>query len=338
MPRSFKVVQYGIGPIGQACTRAILQKKPHLELVGVIDIDPDKVGKDISEILGLDAPTGVIVSADANAVLASTRPEVVVHTTSSFLDRMYNQLVLCASHGASVISSTEELSFPFDRHPDISRELDRAAKENGVTILGTGVNPGFAMDALALMATGVCNEVHSIKIFREVDAGLRRMPLQRKVGAGISTEEFAQRKATGLFGHIGLIESIKLITAGLGWTIDRIEENLDPVVSDSRLETPFLIVEQGQVAGIHHHAYAYDGDELLLTLDLKMFVGAQNPRDEILIEGDPSINLEVKGGIFGDTATVATLVNGIPQTYDAEPGLKTIKDVPLLRAFGTRRV
>jgi hypothetical protein len=336
MRRTFNVVQYGIGPIGQSCLRTILSKKDHINLVGVIDIDPAKAGKDVSEILGLDAPTGVIVSPDADKVLSSTKPDVVVHTTSSFLARMYDQLILCARHGASVISSTEELSYPYVRHPEISAELDRVARENGVTLLGTGVNPGYAMDALALMATGVCNEVRSVTIHREVDAGLRRLPLQQKVGAGITEAEFAEKKATGLFGHIGLVESIRMVADGLGWNIDRIVEHLDPVISSKEVVTPYLTVKKGSVAGIHHHAYGYDGDTLLLTLDLKMFVGAEDPRDAVKVDGDPPMDLVVKGGIFGDTATVATLINGIPQAFFAGPGLKTVKDVPLVRAFGTR--
>lgn len=336
MPRTFNVVQYGIGPIGQSCLRTILSKKDHINLVGVIDIDPAKAGKDVAEILGLDTPTGVLVSPDADKVLSTTKPDVVVHTTSSFLARMYDQLILCARHGASVISSTEELAYPYQRHPEIAAELDRVARENGVTILGTGVNPGYAMDALALMATGVCNEVRSVTIHREVDAGLRRLPLQQKVGAGITEAEFAEKKATGLFGHIGLVESIRMVADGLGWNITRIEEHLDPVVSTKEVVTPYLTVKKGSVAGIHHHAYGYDGDQLLLTLDLKMFVGAEDPRDAVKVDGDPPMDLVVKDGIFGDTATVATLINGIPQTFFAEPGLKTVKDVPLVRAFGTR--
>jgi len=336
MSRRFKVVQYGIGPIGISCLKTVLSKKSHIELVGVIDIDPTKVGKDIGDVLGLPEKTGVVVSADAAAVLSSTKPDVVLHTTSSFLARMYDQLILCASHGANVVSSTEELSYPYGRHPSISAELDKVAKENGVTLLGTGVNPGYAMDALALMATGVCNSVSSIKVNREVNAGLRRLPLQQKVGAGITEAQFAEKKATGMFGHIGLVESIRLIADGMGWSIDRIEEILEPVISPKQVVTPYLTVEKGQVAGIHHHAYGYDGNEKLISLDLKMFVGAENPRDEVVAESDPPMNVLVRGGIFGDTATVATLVNSIPLVFDAPAGLKTVKDIPLLRAFGTR--
>ncbi len=336
MSKNYRVVQYGIGPIGQSCLRTILSKEPSLELVGAIDIDPDKVGQDVGDILGSGKKTGIVVSADARDVLESTRPDVVVHTTTSFLEDMYDQLIVCAKAGVNVVSSTEELSYPYDRHPAISVEIDAAAKENNVTILGTGVNPGYAMDAIALMATGVCNEVNRIDITRVVDAGLRRLPLQLKVGAALTVDVFEAKKATGTFGHIGLVESIKMVAAGLGWTLSKIEENLEPVVSDKRVVTPYLTVEIGQVAGIHHSAKGYVDDKCVLTLDLKMYVGAEDPKDAVLVDGDPPIDLIVRGGIFGDTATVATLINGIPQVVNGFPGLATVVDVPLTKAFGTR--
>ncbi len=335
MKTTYRVVQFGLGPIGLECVRTLLAKSNGIELVGAIDIDPAKAGKDIAELLGLSEPTGVIVQADAAACLTETKPDVVVHTTSSFLASMYDQLLLCARAGAHVVSSTEELAYPYRRHPAISAELDTVAREHGVTLLGTGVNPGYAMDALALMATGVCSEVHRVAIHREVDAGKRRLPLQRKVGAGITTEEFDAKKATGQFGHIGLVESLYMVAAGLGWDIDEMTEELEPVVSSKQVVTPFLTVEPGQVAGIHHHAHGFVNGQEVLTLDLRMFVGAENPRDAVSVTGNPPIELEVKGGIFGDTATVAALVNGIPLVADAGPGLKTVKDVPLLRAFAT---
>ena len=333
---TYTVVQYGLGPIGQSCLRTILGKHPSLKLVGAVDIDPDKVGRDVAEIVGAEQPTGVIVSSDAQSVLESTQPDVVVHTTSSFLEKMYDQLILCARAGVNVVSSTEELSFPYNRHPEIARRIDDAARENGVTVLGTGVNPGYAMDSLVLMATGVCNEVTGIEVQRVVDAGRRRLPLQLKVGASLTPEAFDARKATGRFGHIGLVESLYMVAEGLGWELSRVEENLEPVVSAMRVVTPYLTVEAGQVAGIHHSAAGYVGDTLRISLDLKMYVGAEDPRDAVLIHGDPPIDLVVRGGIFGDTATVATLINAIPQVVDAKPGLVTVKDVPFPRALGTR--
>ena len=331
-----RVIQFGLGPIGQSCIRTMLSKDFAIDLVGAIDIDPDKVGHDVSDILGLEKPIGVVISPDAAKTLADTRPDIVVHTTTSFLDRMYDQLMLCARAGVNVISSTEELSYPFDRYPELARELDAVARENVVSILGTGVNPGYAMDALALMATGVCTEVFKIEVNRVVDAGLRRLPLQLKVGARLSVDEFNEKKAAGTLGHIGLVESVRLVADGLGWPLDRIDEQLEPVVSDRQVVTPYLTVEEGQVAGIHHSAKGYIRDNCVLDLDLKMYVGAEEPRDAVLVTGDPPMDLVVRGGIFGDTATVATLINGIPSVLNATPGLKTVKDVPVLRAFGTK--
>jgi 2,4-diaminopentanoate dehydrogenase len=337
MPEPLRVVQYGLGPIGLETARTVLQKSQtgRMELVGAIDIDPEKAGRDVAELLGLDVPTGVTVSADADAVLANARPDVVLHTTSSFLDRVGEQLEQCARAGAHVVSSTEELAYPFDRHPAWAERLDRTAREHGVVIVGTGVNPGYAMDALALAATGVCTEVRGLRVERTVDAAGRRLPLQRKVGAGITEEEFAERKAAGTFGHIGLRESLLLVAAGLGWRLDEVEETLEPVLARERVRTPFLTVEAGQVAGIHHAVRGRMGGAEVLVLDLKMYVGAPTPSDVIVVDGTPPLRLVAENGIFGDTATVGALVNTAGVVLQAQPGLRTVKDLPVPRAFAT---
>ena len=233
----------------------------------------------------------------------------------------------------NVVSSTEELLFPYDRHPRLSARLDEQARAHGVTVLGTGVNPGYVMDSLALMATGVCREVRRLDIERVVDAAQRRLPLQRKVGAGLTPAEFDERKRAGAFGHIGLVESALLVADGLGWPLDRVDERLEPVIAPTDVETPFLRVTAGQVAGIHHTVRGHRGESEVLSLDLRMYVGAENPRDAIRVDGDPPIDLLVRGGVFGDTATVATLVNAVPLVVAAAPGLVTVKDLPLPRAF-----
>jgi 4-hydroxy-tetrahydrodipicolinate reductase len=206
---------------------------------------------------------------------------------------------------------------------------------HGVVIVGTGVNPGYAMDTLALTATGVCTDVQSVKVARVVDASARRKPLQEKVGAGITKTEFDERKATGKFGHIGLRESLLMLADGLGWSLDRIEETLDPVIAEKTVETPFLRVNLGEVAGIHHAIAGYVDGDAVLSLDLKMYVGAEGPRDAVTVDGDPPIDLVVQGGIFGDTATVGALINTAPLAAQAAPGLRTMADLPVPRAFGT---
>ena len=336
MPDPLRVVQYGLGPIGQEVARAVLAKSSDaMTLVGAIDIDPEKVGRDVADLLGQSPATGVRVSDDAERVLADAAPDVVLHTTTSFLDGVHDQLVQCAAAGAHVVSSTEELSFPYERHPERAEALDRIAQEHGVTIVGTGVNPGYAMDTLALTATGVCIDVRSVRVERVVDASARRKPLQEKVGAGISEEAFAEKKATGTFGHIGLRESLLMLADGLGWTLDAIEESLEPVVAEARVETPYLTVESGEVVGIHHAITGAVDGETVLALDLKMYVGADEPRDAVTVDGDPPIDMVIRGGIFGDTATVGALINTAPLAVEASPGLRTMADLPVPRAFAT---
>ena len=339
MPSPIRVVQYGLGPIGLACAVSVLDKASTglVKLVGAIDIDPAKAGKGLDELLGCIKPSGITVSADADDVFARSRPHIVLHTTSSFLPRITDQLIQCAAAGANVISSTEELSFPYDRYPGLSRSLDEAAREHSITILGSGVNPGYAMDVLALFATGACTDVRSISVDRVVDASRRRGSLQRKIGAGLTIEDVEARKAGGNFGHIGLRESLLMVADGLGWRLDDIEEILEPVLAAERVESPHVEVPSGNPAGIHQRAVGFQSGVPVLTLDLKMYVGAQGSVDRVRVDGTPPIDLAICGGIFGDTATVAALINAIPSVIEAPPGLTTMHCLPVPMAFAVNR-
>jgi len=336
MKDEIKVVQYGLGPIGAETAKIVLSKSKggSLHLVGAIDIDSAKIGKDVGEILGLSKRTGIIVSGDTREVFGAVKPHVALHTTTSFLEGVYPQLVACIEAGVHVVSSTEELFFPFDRHPRISQQLDDLAKKHNVVVLGTGVNPGFVMDLLPLVLTGVCTSVRTIRVERVVDASKRRLPLQKKIGAGITLEEFEAKKKTGTFGHIGLRESLIFLADGLGWKLSRVEEELQPMIADREVVTPHLSVSQGRVSGIHHVVTGFVDSSEILSLDLKMYVGATDPHDAAVIDADPPIHLVIKPGVFGDSATVAALVNAIPLVMQAPPGLHTMKDLPPPRAFG----
>lgn len=330
---SIRVVQYGLGPIGQSCVRTLLSKEAtgRVQLVGAIDIDPAKAGRTIRELTGLNCD--IVVSDDADKTLHDTTPDVVLHTTSSFLPQVESQFLQCMRAGANVVSSTEELPYPFDRHAAIAKNLDVVARANNVTLVGTGVNPGYAMDTLALTATGVCTAVDSVQVLRRVDAGKRRLPLQKKVGAGMTPQAFYRRRAQGGFGHIGLVESLRLVMTGLDWDVDEVSESLEPVTAEKDVVTPFLTVRQGQVAGIHHAAQARTAGRIKVTLDLFMYVGAENAVDQVTVSGDPPISLTIKGGIFGDTATVGALINAIPLAIASDAGLKTPLDLPIPRCF-----
>lgn len=333
-----RVVQYGIGPIGLEVVRVLLSKQStgEVELVGVVDVDPQKIGRDVGELLSAGT-TGVVVSGDADACLAEQAPDVVIHSTSSFIDVVGDQLLQCVNAGSHVISSTEELSFPDGQSDGFVARLDKACKDKGVVVLGTGVNPGYAMDALAVMATAPCTRVDSIAVDRAVDAGRRRGPLQRKIGAGLTPAQFAEKKATGRFGHIGLMQSLRLVADALGFEPDEMSETLEPVVATGTIRTSFVTVDEGAVAGIHQVAVAKSGGRQKIRLELKMAVGVSPSIDRVVVDGDPPIDLRIEGGIFGDTATVGALVNAIPNVIAAQPGFKRVIDLPVGRAFAALR-
>ena len=327
-----RVVQFGLGPIGQACVKALLQK-PGLKLVGGIDVDPQKASKDIGEICGLNESLGVTVRGDGAAALAEWRPQVVLHTTQSFLDRIEDQLTTIIRAGAHVVSSAEELFYPFQRNPGFSQHIDTLAKQHGVAVIGTGVNPGFSMDILPLCLTGVCTEVSKIIVTRVVDTGPRRLQLQRKTGAGLSRQEFEERIATGYFGHIGLRESALAVMDTLGWPVEQIEESITPVIAETAISTHFLTIEPQQVAGLRQVLRVKNDGQERLVLELEISVGAKDPRDSVEILGNPSFSMRIEGGIFGETATVAALVNTIPKIINSPPGLRTMMELTVPYAF-----
>ncbi|MEL6616911.1 MAG: dihydrodipicolinate reductase [Bacteroidota bacterium] len=320
-----RVVQFGLGPIGQSCARLALSR-PDLQVVGALDLNPDRVGRDLGDVLGTGA-SGVIVRDDAPEALAELKPDVVLHTTISFLDRIEGQLMTCIDAGAHVVSSSEELFWPFSRDEAFSRRIDAAATARGVAVVGTGVNPGFVMDLFPVVLSGVCARVDRVDVSRSVDAGRRRGPLQKKVGAGLTEAEFRAREAAGGFGHIGMIESAQALAAGLGWEGATFSETFGPHMATADHQTEHATVASGDVAGIHQTAEVMVDDQTRATLTLTMAVGAPD-EDRVRIAGDPPLEVVVQGGTFGDTATVAAVVNAVPRVAAARPGLRTMLDLP----------
>jgi hypothetical protein len=331
----FRTVHYGIGAIGAEVLKLALQRQD-VQVVGAIDTHPHKAGRDVGEVLGLGRSLGITVSYDAEAFLRDISADIVVHCTSSHLISVYPQLLQAISSEKNVISSCEELSFPRAVNTDLAPKLDRRAKEAGVTILGVGVNPGFVMDVLPLVLTSVCQEVRSIKVKRVVDTATRRGQLQAKTGAGLSPAEFRFRVSDGTVGHVGLRESLFMITETMGWQLDEVKETTEPVLATRRWETGAFVVDKGRVAGVQQTAVGIMGGREVINLDLQMFMGAEDPRDVIAIDGKPPINLRISGGVQGDQATAAIMANLIPTVMRARPGLLTMRDIPLIPFWGTR--
>lgn len=307
----------------------LMRGKARLELVGAIDKDPAKAGRDLGEVSGAEnAPWGVTISADAAAVLAKP-VDVVVHSTSSYLPDVMDQLLACLEAGCCVVSTCEELAYPFRKHPELSKKLDAAAKEEGVALVGTGVNPGFVMDKLVLTLSAVSQRVDSARAVRIVDASKRRLPLQKKIGAGMTPEEFRAQVAAGIIKHHGLPESIAMVADGLSFALDEITETINPVIAEEAVRTQFLEVAAGQVAGVHQVARGLSRGEEKIFMELKMYVGAKDPADTIELRGEPNLKLVIPGGTHGDIATAAVVINAIPAILAAPAGLASSRDLPL---------
>jgi hypothetical protein len=306
------LVSYGLGPIGLAIAALALERGHHI--VAAVDVDPAKAGQDLGALLGR-APVGVVVTAEAADALAR-RPQVVLHSTRSRIPEVGAQIVACLEAGASVVSTCEEMAFPWHRHAAAAHHIDGVARARGVTAVGVGVNPGYVMDLLPIVLTAPCRAVHAIRVVRVVDAGTRRLPLRRKVGAGMIRKEFDAGVAAGTLGHVGLAESVAMIADALGWTLDGIVESIEPVGDGV------------QVRGLHQTARGRRAGRDAVTLDLTMAVGAANPRDEIILDAEPPIHVTAAGGIHGDVATCAIAVNAIPLVLAAPPGLTTLYRLP----------
>ena len=328
MKKKIRVVQYGVGPIGASIVR-LMRQKASLEIVGAIDKDPAKAGRDLGEVIGAaDAPWDVRISADAESVLEKP-VDIVVHSTSSYLPSVMDQLVVCLSAGCCIVSTCEELAYPWKKHPELSARLDAAAKEEGVALVGTGVNPGFVMDKLVLTLSAVSQRVDSARAVRVVDASKRRLPLQKKIGAGMTPEEFRAQVAAGVIKHHGLPESIAMVADGLGFALDDITETIEPVMAQETMRTEFLEVAAGQVAGVHQIARGTSAGKEKIFMELKMYVGAKQPADTIELKGEPNLSIVIPGGTHGDVATAAVVVNSIPAILAAAAGLRTARDLPL---------
>jgi 4-hydroxy-tetrahydrodipicolinate reductase len=332
MARGLRVVLFGLGPIGQGIARLVLETEG-LAVVGATDIAPEKAGKDLGVVLGLGRRLRLKVEGNPARLLRRTRADVAVLSTTSDVREAKAQIAALVARGMNVVSTCEELSFPTPARLAVFREIDRLARKKRVTVLGTGVNPGFAMDTLALTLTAPCARVDRVSVTRVVDAGTRRLPLQRKVGAGLNLNQFRRAITENTVRHVGLTESAHMIAAGLGWKIDRIEESIEPAVAPRDLDTEYLRIPAGAAAGVKQTARAYRNGQLAISLDLQMYVGAESPRDHVLIDGVPPIDMTIAGGVAGDVATAAIVVNAIPKLMAARPGLATMRDLPLVHRF-----
>jgi hypothetical protein len=323
-----KVVMYGLGQIGIDIARLVAQQ-PHLKLVGGIERDASKVGSDLGEVIG-GQPLGVEVQANAAQVLQQTRPDVVVIATSSYLRDVFSQIRDCLAESAAVVSTCEELVYPTATDPDAAHELDTEARNANVAVLGIGINPGFVMDKLPILLTAPSTNIRHVYVQRVVDASTRRVTLQHRIGAGLDPVAFRSWLQQRTTPHIGLVHSLQMIADAVGWQIERVEQATNPIIAESWVCTEFVTAAPGQIAGIHQVARGFCDRREVIALDWRTAIGMPGTHDAIKIDGDPPIDVLIKGGIHGDQATAALIVRAIPEMKMLRPGLRTVLDLPVL--------
>lgn len=329
------LVHYGLGPIGSLIARQAVARKD-LHIVGAIDKDLHKVGRDLGDVIGMGTPLGVTIRPHLADLPTDVAPDVAVHATGSFLDQVHPQLRELLEAGINVVSTCEELACPRPTHPMVADDLDRLATSRDVTVLGTGINPGFAMDVLALTLSAPCLAVSRVHASRVVDASRRRTGLQQKIGAGLNLAAFHDGVRTGSIGHVGLTQSAHLIAYGLGWQLTRVEESIEPETTSHPIDVGEVSVSRGHVAGLQQRAFGFVGEAESIALDLRMSIAANQPSDTVFIDGDPPLRVLIENGLPGDVGTAGMIVNAIPRVLASQPGLTIMPDLSPASLFRSK--
>ena len=330
-----KVLHVGLGPIGAGVVRQVAERKG-FRIVGAADIDPAKAGRDLGEVAGVGRALRVKVSGDVKKAIKAAKPDVVVLCTSSSLKKVLPQVEEILKLKVPIVSTTEELAYPTRGNMRYARAIHQLAKKSKVAVLGTGVNPGFVMDALPIALTGVCERVESVRVDRVQDARIRRLPFQQKIGAGLTREQFQKKVDDGSVRHVGLAESISMIAEALGWKLDRITDEIQPKMATETVSSEFLAVDPGYVCGIVQDGLGFRNGTPVITLHMEAYLGAPESIDAVDIVGSPRLKMKLAGGVHGDIATASIVVNSLPKILEVAPGLHTMRDMPLPAFFGGR--
>ncbi len=322
-----KIVQIGIGPLGKKIVHFALERKD-IKFVAAVDTNPDFVGKDLG-VLCLLKPLGTIVCKDLKSAIKNKNADVAILTTVSSIKAIEKQIEELAKAKMNIVSTCEELSFPWQEHPQIAKRIDTICKKYKVACIGTGVNPGFLMDYLPCVLSSVCQKVNKIKITRFLDASNRRIPFQQKIGAGLTRTQFKEKVAEGTLRHVGLVESIHLIAHSMNWELNNVTESLKPIFARQTITSGYIKINKGMACGVEQIGRGFIDKKEVIQLRFRAAVGEKESFDTIEITGIPTIKSSIPGGINGDTATCAITINVIRSIVKATPGLKTMLDIPV---------
>ena len=321
------VLQIGFGPLGIQIGKYIAQKST-IKTVAGVDINPSLKGKLLSN-LDKDLSNDVTIFSSVKEAVnfLAKKPDVAIITTVSSLEKLIPQVEEVAKFGIPIISTCEELSFPWKLQPKLSDKLDAICRKYNVACLGTGVNPGFLMDYLPSVFTSISKEIEHITVERIQDATPRRVPFQQKIGAGLTLDEFKKKEATGTLRHVGLQESVYLLANSIGLELDNVTESLQPVIAEKAVSSLAINVQKGDARGVEQIAYGYKNDVQKIKMHFKAALGEEKSFDKVTIKGVPNFSSEIEDGINGDIATCAITINCINSILKASSGLQTMATI-----------
>ncbi len=323
------IIQIGLGPLGRQIGRYI-DEKNEIQTVAAVDINKDLKGKDFGEFINEKASNVFIENTFDNALQKlSKKPDVAIITTVSDIQKLESQIEDVAKHGISIVSTCEELSYPWEENPKISERIDAICKKYNIACLGTGVNPGFLMDYLPSVLSSVCKNIESIKVERIQDASPRRVPFQQKIGAGLDLEAFKKKELTGTLRHVGLKESVYFLAQSIGVKLDEVTEDLKPVIAEENINVTSMNIKKGNARGVEQISHGYVNGTSKIEMHFKAAIGEPRSFDRITIKGVPSFVSEIDTGINGDIATCAITINSVKSVLKATPGLHTMATIPV---------
>lgn len=333
MTAPLRVLQVGLGPLGVRIAADVHRRRLG-DVVAAVDPSPTLHGRALAEVI----PGGLLEARVVPTIdLVEAAVDLAIVATVSDLPTAAPTLRALLERGLTVVSTCEELSWPWERHPALARELDDLARAHGGRLLGTGVNPGFVMDALAVAVTTACAEVRRLEVHRIQDASIRRVPFQKKIGAGLTRAEFDRLAGAGTVRHVGLRESVGMAAASLGLRHDRVEETIAPVIAERGVDSALGWIDPGFVCGVHQEARAFDGDREVIALVFHAAIGEPEPRDRVIVDGEPPVDLVIAGGLHGDIATSAVVLNAARALRAATPGLHAMTTIALSGCAPPRR-
>jgi hypothetical protein len=324
-------VHVGIGPLGQKVLRYTVERGC-FNIVGAVDPDPEKAGKDLGRLCGIE-PLGITIQDNLADAIEGQSVDVALVTTVSSLVALESQVAELANARLNIVSTCEELFYPWKTNPEIAGRIDEICRKNGIACVGTGVNPGYLMDLLPTVLSGLCQSVRKVEVWRVQDASVRRIPFQQKIGAGLTLDVFEAKRKAGTLRHVGLPESVDFIAERLGFKLDKKTESLEPVVAESQIDTGYKPIAKGMACGVQQVGRGFVGDREVITLNFRAAVGEPESYDQVHIEGEPEIKSRITGGVNGDIATCAITLNAVRSILQVGPGLKTMAQIPPIAYF-----